>query len=192
MKRKLLPEQQLLHKLLTYNALTGQLFWKPRAPVDFCADGNYSAERLCAAWNGKNAGKEAFTAMSGDDARQGTINQKHYFAHRIIWKYVYNEEPDTVVAINGDKSDTRLCNLRPSEQRMTRRNDRIQKNNKTGVKGVHWHAKRDMWEAQIKIEGRTKFLGRYGSLADAKRAREKAEAFYGYKAMPLPKARRFA
>ena len=39
-------------------------------------------------------------------------NGKHVKVHRIIWKLVYNETPDTIDHINGNKTDNRILNLR--------------------------------------------------------------------------------
>lgn len=40
-----------------------------------------------------------------------SINSKTVKVHRIIWKMVYREEPETIDHINNDRSDNRLENL---------------------------------------------------------------------------------
>lgn len=51
----------------------------------------------------------------------------------------------------------------------------IPKNNKSGVKGVHWDQSRKKWVAQIGFQGKNYYLGRYDELSDAAEARKIAE-----------------
>lgn len=58
------------------------------------------------------------------------------------------------------------------------RNRRIQKNNKTGVPGVFWYAKRQKYQVAIKANCKQIHIGYFASLQAAKIAREKAEQKY--------------
>lgn len=51
----------------------------------------------------------------------------------------------------------------------------IQKNNKSGVRGVFWDKRKGKWCAQIKFQGKNHFLGYFDELEDAAKARRKAE-----------------
>lgn len=52
---------------------------------------------------------------------------------------------------------------------------KISKNNKSGVKGVSWDAKRHKWVAQITFKRKNYNLGRYDRIEDAIKARKDAE-----------------
>lgn len=54
-------------------------------------------------------------------------------------------------------------------------NQKISKNNKSGVKGVHWDKTRKKWTAQITFKKRNYYLGRYKNKDDAIKARQEAE-----------------
>lgn len=52
------------------------------------------------------------------------------------------------------------------------------KNNCSGHKGVCWDKRRHLWVAYISVHCKQIFLGRYSKLADAIKARQKAEDEY--------------
>ena len=54
-------------------------------------------------------------------------------------------------------------------------NNKLQSNNKSGVKGVHWDKKREKWVAQIQFKNKNYSLGRYENKEDAIDARKEAE-----------------
>ena len=55
-----------------------------------------------------------------------------------------------------------------------------QVNNKSGYKGVSWHKQKEKWVAQIKIEGKNKFLGFFTDPEKAYKAYcERAIEHYG-------------
>lgn len=54
-------------------------------------------------------------------------------------------------------------------------NGNINKNNKSGIRGVCFDKRRNQWCAHITYKGKTYFLGRYYNIGDAEEAREKAE-----------------
>jgi len=67
--------------------------------------------------------------------------------------------------------NTRLRNL-------TQKKLRPRKNRDSGCKGVIWDTSREKWLAQIGIQGRHIYLGRFSSLNDAIKARKEAEKKY--------------
>ena len=54
----------------------------------------------------------------------------------------------------------------------------IAKNNSSGVRGVYQNRRTGRWCAQITFKGRTKFLGSYETITEAKRARERGEEMF--------------
>ncbi|RGX57740.1 AP2 domain-containing protein [Thomasclavelia ramosa] len=65
---------------------------------------------------------------------------------------------------------TSLANI--SEKR------KINKNNSSGHKGVHYDKQRKKWVAQITFQRKNHNLGRFNTLEEAVEARKKAEELY--------------
>ena len=168
-----------LRLLLDYIPDTGKLVWRHRTP-DLFDDGVHSAKRSCLAWNRRMAGKEAFTAI-GHGYLKGSIFNQRYSAHRVAWAIHYGVWPTGQIDhINGDRTDNRIVNLRDVDNKTNGRNQRLGKNNRSGVNGVLWD--RGCWVARIKVNGKSKHLGRFRCLEDAAVAREKANRTYGFHA----------
>jgi len=89
------------------------------------------------------------------------INGTYHFAHRVIWEMFNGVIPSNLCIdhINRNRSDNRLNNLRLSTFQQNHFNRSKQSNNRSGFKGVSWHKQKQKWVAQIKIEGKNKFLG---------------------------------
>ncbi len=112
------------------------------------------------------------------------INQKNYKLHRIIWLYCYGVFPDNEIDhINGNGLDNRLCNLRAVTNAENSKNLRVFNTNTSGVTGVVWHKHYKKWQAQIGLNGKCIFLGRYKDIKDAISAREEAEHKYSFHAL---------
>jgi hypothetical protein len=54
----------------------------------------------------------------------------------------------------------------------------IAKNNSSGVRGVYKNKRTDRWCAQITFQGKTKYLGSFETLQEARLARERGEEIY--------------
>lgn len=162
---KPLPSQQRLRKLFDYDPETGLLRWKAQPFV------SRKETPQAYGFNNKCAGKIAGTIMKGRCKYLSVgirTNGKFvtYLAHRVIWKWMNGEEPSECIDhVDGDKLNNRWVNLREATRGQNRHNMGLQKNNRSGVKGVCWE--RNMWKAYISVEGRQIRLGRFKSMDDA-------------------------
>lgn len=174
-----LPPQSVLNQLLRYDAETGKLFWRARSP-SFFKDGKQTAIHNAAIWNSKNAGREAFTTSLPSGHRYSSIKRTKMFAHRVIWKMVTGDEPGVIDHISGDPSDNRMVNLRSVSQVENGQNQRLRKNNASGVMGISWDPRRSKWYARINVDYGARFLGYFDQFDDAVAARRAAEIEHNF------------
>lgn len=173
--KHLVKDPSLLHKLLKHDPDTGTLFWRSR-PLEM-----FKRERHWKMWNKRYAGKEAFASTTGDGYRQGSIFNKMFKAHRVIWAMEYGAWPeDQIDHINGDKTDNRLFNLRDVTSRENSQNVKRRSDNTSGVVGVYWDRNRGKWLAQIRFDGKQKHLGYFDTLDEAREMRAFAEELCDY------------
>jgi HNH endonuclease/AP2 domain len=106
-----------------------------------------------------------------------TIEGQRYAAHRLAWLYMTGKWPEEVDHINRVRTDNRWCNLRDVPHRMNSLNRPINRNNRSGVRGVWWHESRKRWVAVANVQnGTQKMIGRYSSFNEAVLAREQVMA----------------
>lgn len=106
---------------------------------------------------------------------QKRVNGKNIYLHRYIMncpkgKYVDHKNHNTL--------DNRKQNLRITNNADNLRNGEIRINNKTGVKGVYFDNKRNKYVANIKVNYKGIFLGRFDTLEEAQKIRKEAEIKY--------------
>lgn len=103
------------------------------------------------------------------------VRGKRIYTHRIIFALVHGRWPDGEIDhINGNKSDSRPCNLREATRSQNRRNIPAMSNNALGIKGVGFLPDRGKFQAQIRINGKGIFLGRFLSAEEASAAYKEA------------------
>ena len=150
-----LPGLKVLEELLSYDQRTGVFVWKA---------------------NNRRAG---YVNTIGYVAIK--IGPKLYYAHRLAWKMVHGSDPEyTIDHIDGDRSNNSIGNLRDIPKRMQHRNEGKQKNNTSGFTGVVWDKSKRKWRAEIKVNYRNVYLGRFDNIDDAIAARKKANKKYGF------------
>lgn len=177
MTRKDLPDQTLLSELLSYDAASGVLTWKPRSEE---LGAKYGLSRkIIRFWNTLYSGEEAATRLRHGYVGVTIFGQK-YFAHRVIWKMVYGNDPDHIDHISGDKGDNSLSNLRDVTAAENQRNRKLNANNSSGHAGVYWCRTNKKWAAKIRVSGKHRLIGRFSEIADAISARREAERSSGF------------
>lgn len=169
-----------LRRVLRYDPDTGKLFWRVRSVDLFSStEDSRGPAWACAAWNAKNAGREAFTANS-HGYRAGAIFGRRESAHRVAWAIAHGRWPNCIDHINGNAADNRLVNLRDAGRAGNQRNLKLNARNSSGSPGVVWDEGRMRWRAEIGDSGKTVHLGRFASKQDAIAARQVAERELGY------------
>lgn len=145
--------QNHLKEALEYNPDTGIFIWKINPSM------------------GTKSG-----SIAGSVNDEGYIKiaykRKIYSAHRLAWLYMYGSMPeDKIDHRNGIKSDNRIINLRSATHMQNLCNQRKpMSNNTTGYLGVSYSKKNRKFVAQIRINGRLKYLGSFSKAIEAHEA----------------------
>lgn len=98
-------------------------------------------------------------------------NRKNILMHRAILKTPTGKLTDHV---NGNGLDNRRGNLRVCTSSQNQKNQRKNKANTSGFKGVSWDKERKKWAAYINANGRLYHLGRFSIKRVAAEAYDKA------------------
>lgn len=147
----------LVRELLDYDPLSGMFIWKTR-------------EAAPKQWNVRYAGKAAGCVESFYGYVLIGIDGKNYRANRLAWLHFYGSWPEGVVDHkSGVRTDNRISNLRDVNKSVNGQNQRTatRKNRSTGLLGASLHKRSGKFRADIRVDGRTKFLGNYDSAEEA-------------------------
>lgn len=158
--RNPLPDRSVLLASLDYDPEEGVLRWRYRPDV------RPATNTMCVGKLAGNTDTHGYVRVH--------VNGKKCWAHRLIWKMATGEEPETIDHINGDPSDNRLSNLRAASNGENLRNRGAQRNNTSGFKGVYFSKAAQKWAAQIKLNGKPRYLGLYPTPEEAHAAYIKA------------------
>lgn len=100
------------------------------------------------------------------------IDGKYIYSHRAIFLYHHGYLPKILDHINGVRYDNRIENLREVTSAQNAWNVK-RKPGMSGVKGVTWDKAERKWLAQLKVENKKIWIGRYRSLDEAEQAYKK-------------------
>lgn len=146
--------------MIAYDSETGLFSWRYR----FGPEGKPLSGRP--GWETK----QGYIRM----ASGGKEIQAHRLAHLMM---TGNDVPDgmDIDHINGIRSDNRWCNLRVVTRTQNLMNSALRPDNRSGIKGVYWDSRRNLWQAEIKVAGKREHLGRFATIDEAASARRLAE-----------------
>lgn len=162
-----------LHECFRYEAETGDFYWRVRPLNHFPSD---ATRRM---WNTRFSLKKT-GSQDSCGYTQLRLNHKSISAHRTLWFMVHGTFPNEIDHINHLRSDNRIENLREVTRLENTINIRVRKDNLSGVTGVSYREKRDVWIARITVKKRIINLGQFSSKDEAINARKEAEILYGF------------
>lgn len=130
-------------------------------------------------WAAKIARKVVVGKIAGTNGghgyRQIRVDGRIYKAHRIAWLLTTGRWPaDEVDHINGVRTDNRIANLREATSGQNKQNLAKRGDNTSGFPGVAYH--RNGWQAQLNVNGKYRYIGRYDTPEQAAAAYAKAKA----------------
>lgn len=163
-----LPSLEYLMEALRYNAVDGTLVWSHR-PLR-----HFTSAKAHKAWNKRYPGNSAgHTQKNGK--KTVCIDGTSYLASRICWSIANGMVAPIgkdIDHINGDHSFNASHNLRLATAQENIRNA-IYTKSASGIKGVY--RGRNLWVAQIKINGKSVHIGSYLTIEEAAEARAREE-----------------
>ena len=103
-------------------------------------------------------------------------NNKYILMHRLVTNIT---DPKTHIDHRYHNNlDNRKSQLRITTCKNNTRNEKLAKNNTSGVTGVSWEKESNKWHSYIWVNGKTIHLGRFKEKEDAIKARKQAEDKY--------------
>lgn len=163
MKKRKLLTQERVRELFDYNPETGIV------------------TRKTDAGGGTRVGDIVGTSKNSWGHLRVSIDGKRYFLHRVVWLWVYGYMPEGLIDhINRKGWDNRIVNLREESDLCNARNASLRPDNKTGIKGVHFHNKTAKWLARVAINGEEKYLGVFSDFTEAVATRLAVEQCVGW------------
>jgi hypothetical protein len=162
MRFKKLPRLKFLKECFDYDPETGNLVWRVRPYSHFPSSGNADG------WNSRFSGKVLSSTTSGGRPIV-QLNHSNFYIHRIIWKLVTGKDPGKFEVDHADTDNTNNSwkNLRLATNAQNQANSSLASNNKSGIKGVSWAARKNKWFAQIRSNGVLYYLGYFDDLHEA-------------------------
>lgn len=128
----------------------------------------------------KKRTKKVVGGLDGNGYVMTCFNGKKEGVHRLIYCMVHGHMPNEIDHLNHNPSDNRISNLCDVTHAENLRNLLPGKNNKSGIIGVSFNEKRDRWQANIRYNEQSLYLGSFKYFINAVKARAYAEKQLGY------------
>jgi hypothetical protein len=97
-----------------------------------------------------------------------SVNCINVLAHRLAFFYMTGTWPKhDIDHINGNRNDNRWSNLREATRSQNLMNARLRSDNKSGFKGVKYHAASKLWTCGLHHNGKYLSLGYYKTSQEA-------------------------
>lgn len=102
------------------------------------------------------------------------VEGQEYGAHRLAWYYTHGSWPSgDIDHKDRDKTNNKLENLRDVDRSTNLFNRGLQKNNKSGVRNVHFDEVRQKWIVYRSEDDKRIYVGAFDSKEDAAKEAEK-------------------
>ena len=154
--------QEYLKECFYYNDITGELIKKQRPRHHFKTLRCYKISIAKSSIPGRSITDTGYITVS--------IDNKTFYAHRIIWKMQTGEDPSFIDHIDHNRANNAWNNLRNIQREDHNKNLGRSTNNKSGITGVYFSKAANKWVAQCQVDGCTNYLGCYTDIHDAGQA----------------------
>lgn len=133
---------------------------------------DYDPETGVFTWRVNASSRAQVGSVAGSPKAKGyrgiRVEGRSYYEHRLAWLHIHGEWPASHMDhINGVRDDNRLVNLREATATENQQNRIADKRNTSGVLGVSWCSRDGKWLAQIRLDGKRKYLGRFDTVEEA-------------------------
>jgi hypothetical protein len=153
-------DQKYLQSRLDYDPGIGIFYWRLKA-VDDQATRGWNTR-----WSLKSAGR--IIPINGIQYIRIGIDYRPYLAHRLAWLYINGVWPDCDLDhVDGNGLNNKIENIRRATRSQNNMNQKLQKNNTSGVKGVFRCPKSGKYWPQINENGNKHWLGTCDTLEEA-------------------------
>lgn len=130
-------------------------------------------------FGGKPAGSILGTPIGKAKYLVACFDYQLYYLHRLAWFYVTGEwPPSTIDHKDGDRQNNRFANLRPATM-----SEQLQ--NRIGL-GCYMDKRTGRWLAEIRTNGKKRFLGSFATSGEGHAAYLNAKAKY-HPFQPVPR-----
>jgi hypothetical protein len=84
-----------------------------------------------------------------------------YLYHRLIFLFHHQTLSKMIDHINHNKTDNRIENLRAATNTQNQQNANLRRDNASGIKNVHWHAKTSKWRVCLRVNKKKVWIGEF-------------------------------